>query len=43
MKEIEPILYVDVQAEKTGDYCPVCGRERYMPGLTCLYCERSKP
>ena len=41
MKEIEQVLYVDVQAVKPGGFCPVCARELYLPGLICLYCERS--
>ena len=40
MKEIEAVLYVDPQAEKPAGFCPVCARELYLPGLTCLRCER---
>lgn len=43
MKEIEAVLYMDLQAVKQAGFCPVCARELYHPTLTCLYCERSKP
>lgn len=43
MKEIEQTLYVDLQAANIGDFCPVCGGERYLPSLFCLRCERRKP
>lgn len=42
MKEIESVLYVDLQAEKPGTLCPVCGGECYLPTLACLRCERRK-
>ena len=38
-RETEPNLYVDVQALPPADFCPVCGGERYRPGLHCLRCE----
>ena len=43
MKEIEQILYVDLQLEKPEEACPVCGGERYLPTLFCLRCERRRP
>ena len=42
MEEIQKILYVDLQAEKPGRICPVCGGECYFPSLLCLRCERRK-
>lgn len=41
MKEIEQVLYVDIQAERPAGFCPACGRELYVPTLTCRYCEKS--
>lgn len=40
---IEPMLYVDEQAILPAAFCEVCGGEQYVPGLTCLRCERRKP
>ncbi len=39
----EEMFYGDPQAEIPGDLCPVCGGERYLPGLHCVYCERRMP
>ena len=39
MRDIESTLYADEQAAAPGDHCPVCGGERYLPGLRCLRCE----
>ena len=41
--EIESNLYIDPQVQPPADFCPVCGGERYLPGLTCLRCERRQP
>ena len=38
-REIQSVLYVDEQDLPPGDHCPVCGGERYRPGLRCLRCE----
>lgn len=38
-RNIESTLYIDVQALPPGDFCPVCGGERYLPGLRCIRCE----
>ena len=43
MKEIEQVLYPDLQAEKPAGFCPVCGGELYLPGLIFLRCERRNP
>ncbi len=40
---VEQTLYWDVQQERPGDICPVCGGERYLPGLVCLRCGRDGP
>ena len=37
--EILSNLYIDLQAQPPGDYCPVCGGERYLPSLRCIRCE----
>ena len=36
--EIESNLYTDPQAAVPADFCPVCGGERYWPGLRCARC-----
>ena len=33
-------LFFDPQAAIPADFCPVCGSERYAPGLHCIRCER---
>ena len=38
-RSLDPNLYVDLQTLPPGDFCPVCGGERYRPGLRCLRCE----
>lgn len=38
---LEQTLFLDVQQAAPGDFCPVCGGERYLPGLHCLRCERN--
>lgn len=40
---IEPVLFHDPQREPSACLCPVCGGERYAPGLVCLRCERREP
>ena len=40
---IESVLYTDPQAAAPACFCPVCGGERYAPGLVCLRCERREP
>ena len=40
---VEPMLYTDSQEAVPACFCPVCGTERYAPGLTCLRCERRRP
>lgn len=42
MSGIEPILYLDPQAQRPSGYCPICLGECYGPG-PCLRCERRKP
>ena len=37
-REIEFDFYADPQAEVPADFCPVCGGERYRPGLRCTRC-----
>ena len=37
-REIESDLYADPQAQVPADFCPVCGGERYLPGLHCVRC-----
>lgn len=37
---IEPMLYLDPQAEKEAGYCEICGGALYRPSLICLRCER---
>ena len=36
--EIESNLYTDPQAQIPADFCPICGGERYWPGLRCARC-----
>ena len=36
---IESTIFIDPQALVPADFCPVCGRERYLPGLHCVRCE----
>ena len=38
-REIESSLYTDPQAQIPADFCPICGGERYLPGLHCIVCE----
>ena len=38
-REIESNLYTDPQTDAPADFCPVCGRERYRPGLRYARCE----
>ena len=38
---IESTLFFDPQAVRPACFCPLCGSERYAPGLVCLRCERS--
>ena len=38
-REIESNLYTDPQTAPPADFCPVCGGERYWPGLRCIVCE----
>lgn len=33
-------LFTDPQAAVPGCFCPHCGSECYLPGLTCLRCQR---
>lgn len=40
MKQTVSVLFVDPQTERPGDYCPLCGGERYFPSLVCIRCER---
>ncbi len=37
---MEGCLFIDWQAAVPGDFCPVCGGERYAPSFTCICCER---
>ena len=37
--QIESTLYTDPQDARPADFCPVCGGERYWPGLHCARCE----
>ena len=37
--DIESTLYVDPQTQPPADFCPICGGERYWPGLYCIRCE----
>ena len=32
-------IYIDLQAQVPADFCPICGCERYLPGLHCVRCE----
>ena len=36
----ESILFSDPQQARPACFCPVCGGERYLPGLICIRCER---
>ena len=38
-RDIESNLYIDLQTLPPRSFCPVCGGERYGPGLRCLRCE----
>ena len=38
-RDIESNLYIDLQAKPPADFCPLCGGERYWPGLHCTRCE----
>ena len=38
-REIESNLYTDPQTAVPADFCPICGGERYLPGLRCARCE----
>lgn len=40
MNNIEPVLYLDPQAQRPRSKCPVCGGECWLPSLVCLRCER---
>ncbi len=42
MTLIEPVLYLDAQAQIPGNLCEVCGGECYLPSLLCLRCERRR-
>ena len=37
-REVEFELYTDPQAAIPAGFCPVCGGERYWPGLHCARC-----
>ena len=37
---LEPMLYIDAQAEKPVCLCEKCGGECYAPSLVCIRCER---
>ena len=39
MINVESMLYWDEQTAQPGEPCPVCGGERYLPGLRCIRCE----
>ncbi len=39
---IEPVLYIDPQAQRPAGFCGVCGGELYSPGLICIRCQRDK-
>ncbi len=32
--------FADPQDAIPGDFCPVCGGERYTPSYRCIWCER---
>ena len=38
-RDLESTLYEDPQTRPPADFCPVCGGERYLPGLRCIRCE----
>ena len=38
-RDVVPNLYMDIQDQPAADFCPLCGGELYLPGLTCLRCE----
>lgn len=40
---IEPMLYIDPQAQVPEGYCETCGGACYGPSCTCLRCERDRP
>ena len=42
-REIEPTLYIDLQAQIPAGYCPVCGGALFRPSLECLRCRRDMP
>ncbi len=39
-QEIQPVLYIDPQAQKPAGLCERCGGELYRPGLICIRCQR---
>jgi hypothetical protein len=40
---IQPVLYIDVQAQIPAGFCEECGGELYRPGLICIRCQRDNP
>ena len=40
LTNLEPMLFIDLQAAKPACFCEKCGTERYAPSLICLRCER---
>ena len=40
---IEPVLYIDTQAQIPAAYCENCGGALYRPGLICIRCQRDRP
>lgn len=41
--EIESTLYIDIQAQIPGGFCPICGGELYAPSFACLRCDEATP
>ena len=39
-RSIESVLYIDIQARPPAAHCEICGSELYLPGKTCLRCQR---
>lgn len=40
---IEPVLYIDPQAQKPSGFCEKCGGECYHPGPLCYDCREDMP
>lgn len=40
--KIQPVLYIDAQAQIPAGYCEDCGGALYRPGNVCIRCQRDR-